>query len=73
MVYEDVEFINHVKLNYALIMNCELTPGGYLIDRLPYSYEWVDSVHEYVEMSDLLWRCIMIIDMATLEILCSCC
>jgi len=32
--------------DYTLIMERELTPGDRLIDRLPYSYGWVDSVHE---------------------------
>ena len=49
----DVEFINHEKLNYVnhfiwlcLIMNCELTPSGCLVDRLPFSYGWVEHVHD---------------------------
>jgi len=32
--------------DYTLIMKCELTPSGCLVDRLPYSYEWVDGVQE---------------------------
>jgi len=27
-------------------MNCELTPSGRLVDRLPYLYEWEDDVHD---------------------------
>jgi len=27
-------------------MNCELTPSGRLVDRLPYSYGWVESLQE---------------------------
>jgi len=34
------------SLDYTLIVKCELTPSGRLVDRLPYSYEWVDGVHE---------------------------
>jgi hypothetical protein len=47
MIYDGVEVIDRVNLNYiCLIMNRELTPSGRLVDRLPYSYEWVDDVHD---------------------------
>jgi len=33
-------------LDYTLMVKCELTPSGRLVDRLPYSYEWVDGVQD---------------------------
>jgi len=40
----------HESLNACvlimLIMNVELTPSGRLVDRLPYSYGWIDGVQE---------------------------
>ena len=39
----------HESLNayvYTLIVKCELTPSGRLVDHLPYSYGWIDDVQE---------------------------
>jgi hypothetical protein len=33
--------------DYNLFVECGLTPNGHLVDLLPYSYEWVDDVHEF--------------------------
>jgi len=42
-------FVMHESLNayvYTLIVKCELTPSGRLVDHLPYSYGWIDDVQE---------------------------
>jgi len=35
-----------LSFSYILIVECELTPNGRLVDRIPYSYGWVDGVQE---------------------------
>jgi len=35
-----------LMFGYTLIVECYLTINGCLVDRLPYSYAYVDSVHD---------------------------
>ena len=34
------------SFDYTLIVDCYLTPSARLVDRLPYLYGWVGSVHD---------------------------
>jgi len=40
--------INHVIYFHLITFNCEseLTPSSRLVDRLPYSYGWIDGVED---------------------------
>jgi len=40
--------------DYILIMRYELTPGGRLINRLPYSYEWAVCISSLFFFGELL-------------------
>jgi len=35
-----------LMFDYALILEWYPTPSGCLVDRLPYSCEWVDGLHD---------------------------